>query len=268
MSSFVDSKEEVVKLELTVYGKKLLAQGQFKPHYYAFFDNGVEYDARNSESQNDIQDRILDNVLANKLTNISLENLSASLGNSSVTSSYSPAWDINLLHGTCSYVSGSSTYESKQFNLSDINYSVELKEKTNTALMYDMSNFELDDGTILDISNDYLLLDLQELNVDGGYKNFDIEIFVENELKLDKLDRLMFYDKQSNIIDGILYSEDELPLASKTIQLSKENSEFYLDILVDEEIDSELITGAIKIAQDEVKGTYTNTFTGPVEDEC
>lgn len=60
--SFFDSKQETINIELTSYGKLLLSKGKFKPVYYAFFDDDVVYDSNYieiSESQNDIQQRIM-----------------------------------------------------------------------------------------------------------------------------------------------------------------------------------------------------------------
>jgi hypothetical protein len=39
-----DSKQEVINIELTSFGKSKMATGGFKPAYYAFFDDGVIYD--------------------------------------------------------------------------------------------------------------------------------------------------------------------------------------------------------------------------------
>ena len=36
---FFDSKEEVIDLQLTQFGKSLLADGKFKPVHYAFYEN-------------------------------------------------------------------------------------------------------------------------------------------------------------------------------------------------------------------------------------
>ena len=61
---FFNSKEEVLDVQLTQYGRHLLSQGQWKPTYYAFFDDGVIYDyARagvTTEAKNDIEARIQD----------------------------------------------------------------------------------------------------------------------------------------------------------------------------------------------------------------
>ena len=63
--TFFDSKEEVMSIVLTGYGKHKLSIGEFKPEYYAFFDNGIVYDiehAGGGESQNDIDPRIVNNT--------------------------------------------------------------------------------------------------------------------------------------------------------------------------------------------------------------
>ena len=44
--SIFDKKEEVLAIELTSYGKKLLASGHFRPKYYTFHDDQVIYDVR------------------------------------------------------------------------------------------------------------------------------------------------------------------------------------------------------------------------------
>ena len=63
--TFFDSKEEVMSIVLTGYGKYKLSIGELKPEYYAFFDEGIIYDiehAGGGESQNEIEPRILNNT--------------------------------------------------------------------------------------------------------------------------------------------------------------------------------------------------------------
>ena len=58
---FMDKKEEVIDIELTPHGKKLLSMGKMRPVYYAFFDDNIMYDSEYaglSEDQNIIQQRI------------------------------------------------------------------------------------------------------------------------------------------------------------------------------------------------------------------
>jgi hypothetical protein len=58
---FLNGKEEVIDIEITSYGRRLISKGKFKPQYYSFFDDGILYDneyAGITEAQNDVQDRI------------------------------------------------------------------------------------------------------------------------------------------------------------------------------------------------------------------
>jgi len=63
--SFINKKEEVIKIELTQFGKRLLSKGNFKPEYYQFFDDDIIYDGNygpGDEHQNNIQTRIKDSI--------------------------------------------------------------------------------------------------------------------------------------------------------------------------------------------------------------
>jgi len=60
---FFDSKEEVLDIELTQYGRRLLSRGSWKPEYYAFFDDNIIYDdkhAGGSGVKNQAETRIQD----------------------------------------------------------------------------------------------------------------------------------------------------------------------------------------------------------------
>ena len=62
---FFNKKEEVIDLQLTQYGKYLLSLGEFKPVYYAFYDDGIIYDSNYlgfAENQNKTELRIQENT--------------------------------------------------------------------------------------------------------------------------------------------------------------------------------------------------------------
>jgi hypothetical protein len=42
--SFFNKKEDVLEIELTQFGKKLLSEGNLEPYYYAFYDDDIIYD--------------------------------------------------------------------------------------------------------------------------------------------------------------------------------------------------------------------------------
>ena len=62
---FFDQKQDVLDIKLTPYGRYLLSIGRLKPSYYSFFDDDIIYDAGYAsftETQNDVEDRILKNT--------------------------------------------------------------------------------------------------------------------------------------------------------------------------------------------------------------
>jgi hypothetical protein len=67
--TFFNPKEEVLDIKLTQYGRHLLSKGKMKPVYYAFFDEGVLYDAASAgitETKNSAETRIQDETTTMK----------------------------------------------------------------------------------------------------------------------------------------------------------------------------------------------------------
>jgi hypothetical protein len=284
MADIFNKKEEVISFELTKHGRKMFGNGILQPSYVSFFDDSVIYDAQNGELQNDTAQRIFDAVTFKSLT-LDDKALQYPMGRSSYSNDYAPAWNIIFLKGTQSdqivskqvwdsnlnkYVSLNSSYYLKQFQFSDITYIVEMQDQDNMFIGPDsLSTFDLENGKNIKVTDDYIILELQEANSDDDFRNFEIELYVEDINAGDRLMRqLSFYQKPSNIIDGIIYSDSELPTKYRKLTVNKDNSEYFFDILVDDEIDRELIIGAIKTLPETIKGTYMSTFTGPVKDDC
>jgi hypothetical protein len=137
---FLDKKEQVLDIQLTQHGKRLLAKGNFKPHYYAFFDDDIIYDTAwigYGEDQNESQDRILEalrteaqynfsgvetklkeqNMINSKMAQneIDKEIAIGPLNNADPFSEYVPAWDIKFLDNQID--SFSKTYKSESTDL-------------------------------------------------------------------------------------------------------------------------------------------------------
>lgn len=133
---FLDKKEQVIDIELTQHGKRLLSRGKLKPVFYAFFDDDILYDAEYGgfeENRNDAGDRIrndtpavevqyaysgietdVNRIISQKRTNLArgIEEdilvqgtpekhyaISSPLGNSSLNDAEAPAWSVNVLQG-------------------------------------------------------------------------------------------------------------------------------------------------------------------------
>jgi hypothetical protein len=277
MADFLDQKEEVLKIELTKHGRKLLGLGIFNPEYYSFFDDSIIYDTNyisTQEEQNTSQDRILDNSLTFGALNLLNENTTQEpLGTSLTDNDYAPSWTLNVLNGAISFIEESSSYYKNVFTASSITYGLELK-KTNVSNItnYNLSTYELEDGKIIDISDDYVLLELKENNMEDNYENFEIEFFSYDPLTTgisgSVETKLNFIPRKNNIIDGIIYEDSELPSKFSDIDVTKNDVSYFFDILVDDEIDQAIITKAAKKLIEEVKATYTTTFEGPAKEDC
>jgi hypothetical protein len=174
--SLFNSKEEVLNIELTSYGKFLLSRGKFKPAYYSFHDEGVIYDSEYAgfeENSNQAEVRIQDqtpqlkpnysfyspkvyldkdinqeNILKNKFALASTRNtLSYSeqerevLSNSTISNNYIPSWEIYNLSSQYSSVTASSATDLiPQF---DVNLEIQVIKTTQDKLSNDQRLQEL-----------------------------------------------------------------------------------------------------------------------------
>ena len=120
--TFFNKKEEVLDIQLTQHGKRLLSEGDFTPVYYAFFDDGVIYDSKHAgfdEEQNNTvyriknetptlktqhvwsgaETRIRKEDLSVQLKEDKIQSLSGHLGNGKIGTDKIPAWDLKLYQG-------------------------------------------------------------------------------------------------------------------------------------------------------------------------
>jgi hypothetical protein len=139
--SFFNSKEEVLDIELTRFGKLLLSRGLFKPAYYSLHDDDVLYDADYAgviENTNYAENRIQDETPVHKpfysfseakpylshdldqekfhsqKANLAIQKTSLSpniLTNSTISNTYIPSWEIYNLSSVFS--SSAPTFTTK-----------------------------------------------------------------------------------------------------------------------------------------------------------
>ena len=246
MAEILNKKEEVIKLELTKHGRKKLGLGRFKPSYYSFYDDSVLYDTsyytNTQEETNFIQDRILNESLTFSSLNLSIENKKYEIGNSSVLSDYAPSWSIKALNGKLQYLNEQSDYYTKKFNIDTLNCHIEFYDQE--------KNYEN-----IKINSEYVLIDLDELNVGEDISNFNIELLYYDDLQNKKTyKKLLFVAKKSNIIDEYIYDEDELPTIFNDIDIDENYASYFYDILVDEEIDTDYIVNAGRGVTESING--------------
>ena len=266
MVKFFNQKEEVIRLELTPYGKEKFSKGEFMPTYYAFYDNDILYDGVHggiTESQNNIVTRISTNTprfgpfvrfTGSVAPVVSLNSLDASndfvqatsasapfnrfVGDSSPWSDYMPSWHITLNDRSNVALTGVTKFRAAD-TIPVVTASLLIK--------YDLE--ELDDDITLYMLNENqnLTLDVQEINtlfkLNG---NYDIEIFKVDESnrvralqfinpESDDADNLFFQAQAGTLSNTIEGTEEEIQQAYP--KLDNTYVEYYLDVLLDAEID-------------------------------
>ena len=320
---FFNPKEEVLDIQLTQHGKRLLSIGKMEPVYYAFYDGDILYDvayASGTEKQRESKERIVDdtprlrtqynfttvekkqdqnevntdgrpNTAQGKRlffggqptggTKIPMqaaherEYFGAScLGKASLTNQYAPSWRAVMLNGEIDsqYCSGSTT--APWVNTPQLNSVVEYKTVAYSPIASigteqeqvgaeggdeafvdgRLAGFmEYDDGSKIVVEDEYILLDLEEFNVDFKNENFDIEVYEiieesEEEVivngnmskrpRVEKMQQLYFkLNPLSAIGDAAILD----PMYDEKEVEDPNCVEYYLDIKTDREIDPEIM---------------------------
>lgn len=302
---FLDPKEQVLDIELTQHGKRLLACGKMKPAFYAFFDDNIIYDSEYGgfeENRNDAGTRIREDTPTTQVQYVfsgietdikkAVEQkrfrlqqgfnegvmiqgtpekhfaISAPLGNSSLNDPEAPAWNVNILQGeisgTIEVVTGSQpNTKIPQLNMENITFKTSAEtpalndpeaspdrsfgdfgadgEGTVSDLNFASSRFE--DGSFIKIEEDFLLLELTEDNVDSLSKNFDIEVFIEEQdlnTGQNIFTPLSFDVKEPLVVNDILVDQEGLlPIENRALDPTYVDHFFH--VYVDDEISKDIL---------------------------
>jgi hypothetical protein len=304
--SYFDPKEEVLDIQLTKYGRHRLSKGEWKPKYYAFFDDNIIYDFQHAgvtESKNNAETRIQDETPSLKTQgnytgrdeylfdgvndlqeqiqlNIyeKLNTLPYQLGTSKLGSEKTPAFKLRYLEGKIDDLGYNSTgsirvsntgsvaitpYSQQLIKIPQIESDIEFKITVN-EFGSPPPLFEIDealtpgkvylDNTEVFVGPEQLLFILEEVNADFDYNNFDIEVYEITEqvgpLGEPVLIPMTFRKPIQKIKNNILLS-DRVAAAQagykngKPLPLDPTNVEYYFNINVDDEIDSNIICRSI-----------------------
>lgn len=248
---FFDEKEDVIDIQLTQRGKRLFSRGEFKPYFYSFFDNDVIYDslyAGFEENQNESQNRIRE--VPRKVTQYEFYGIESkikengenqdsnnkeyfnnlALGTSDIGSDNYPVFDIkflnNYLTGTVEYLTGAhQTIKIPQLKTLIEYKTIIERTENNSSIEEDVFN----DGTMIKVEDDMILLEISELNTPFQKENFDIEVYkIENEI-------------DNNLSGSFRNREKLIPMIFKKGKEQKDCIENFFDILVDSEIPEEIL---------------------------
>tara|TARA_Y100000034_G_scaffold132258_1_gene194791 strand:+ start:12 stop:923 length:912 start_codon:yes stop_codon:yes gene_type:complete len=272
--TFFDRKEEVLEIELTPYGRYLLSLGKMEPVYYSFFDDDIVYDSNYigySEDQNETEGRIKETPRVHgqsSFTDIELNSnfvlkhdgrrlqnyferecaLASELGIADYYSDSAPSWDIDVLKGeikgsTTTYTGSGPNYNILQLNMKDPTYEKivgTIQEGREPAPMHDgereISLFSKD---YIEIREDFILLEINEINSTFRKENFDIELF-------EITDR----QEGSTLVEGL----EPLKFTGRRSKQKRQYAGYFLNLDVDEEIDEKMLCKYKGV--DTTKGLY------------
>lgn len=283
--TFINRKEQVISFDLTQYGKRLLAKGEFSPVYYAFYDDDIIYDSQYggfTEPQNSSSVRILNTIRPDLQTNFegvetNIKNLiklfretheepfqnakekqyvlGAELGNMALDATTIPAWGIDVLKGEISGVvhyklsSSFSCQRIPQITLMPVSYKTEIKfgvppnteenifeNLVETGLTTD----KFEDGSYLNILDDFIVMQVNEDNVIDLKDNFSLEVFekdIDSKTGEEVLLPLSFRKRKTNIENDILLDDDNIIAP----ELDSSYVEYFFEVLTDKEIEPDIL---------------------------
>jgi hypothetical protein len=275
--SFFNSKEEVINIELTSYGKFLLSKGLLKPVYYSFHDEDILYDSNYagfSEPASVAEVRIqeqtpylkplysfkspkpsLERALDQENYLESLQNLSDynvdyfdnSIGNSTISNLYLPAWNIKSL--SINFNSIQKTFGDNlripQFNCaltSSIYITTQNKFEKDAELQaaIDIENTIFINNDVFLTEYEELVLKIEEENVDADIDKFDIEVYkVETDSDNVESYVLMKFVKEIKYVDNNNLLRT-ITNSSVNYNLDKNYIEKYLEFNFDKNINTDV----------------------------
>lgn len=267
--TFFNKKEDVLKIELTPYGRSLLSNGKLMPKFYAFFDDDILYDIQHgsdTENQIEIKERILNETPRLKpqrdlvspetqifafereegssrpFSKISMNFLTEPLGTSDGVFEEAPSWNLTFIHGEINETS--STIHTDNSHLKRIpqiettlEYTLEVRNQNNdspvrgqeTSISTPLTN-AMPDGTYIGIVDEQILCKILEEKGFIQKDGLEMEVFLYEENE-ETPKKLKFAPREKTIVDGMLV-EDLIA----DIELSPEYVEYWLNIEVDSEI--------------------------------
>jgi hypothetical protein len=259
--SILDPKEEVLKFELTRLGKERFANGNFKPVAYSFGDSGVVYDlatASGSEGQKDSGNRIYNEtptVAGNWINHQSAENSFSKedarnkerayvqrLGSMNSRANLAPKWRMNFLKGKMDAVTridpnwleatGTIRYEIEESRTPTI------AEDDFSYIVADQDKFvDLGDGFFAAIKDDYIIIELEEENVEFTRDNFTVrvrDVDAQKYLHFSREEDKIVPDDHSVENSVFLFLDKEIPEEIMCQHLSADKKkDFFKDTLFD-----------------------------------
>ena len=268
---FFDKKEDVLDVQLTEYGKNLLANGNLNPTYYAFFDDDIMYDVSGSgysEIQNQAEPRIQEDTPKLKIirtrtsaetrVNEFLNNLETAIG----STNSDPANNVAVFKQqrpfaekgkVDAYPLGRSSLNS-QYNPA---WQIEILSQPTIQSVQRYLNEDdyIDNTPQINIDIDYQILFEQggmTAEAISGYLG-DTNVYLtmkENYLMMEILEDNTDFEKEnfeievylSQSVQGYVQKSYMIDDPTQFVEPTTNNVEYYMNLLVDNEIPPEIIS--------------------------
>lgn len=285
--TFFDKKQDVLKIELTPYGRSLLSNGKLMPKYYAFFDDDIVYDISTiggTEEQDAIKNRILnetprlrpqrdlsspENLITNfersqsssrPFSQVQLNYLTEPIGTSDGTQRNASSWHLTTILGEIDDTestydtSGSYLRQIPQVNMT-LEYTMQVRNVRDDSPIRGQATSPavpvsrvFEDGTYLEILDDQIIARIIEENGFKFKEGLEIEAYIFEEDN-ETLKPLKMLPITKSIVDGILVDPDE----EDAVEIDETYLDYYLTIFYDENIsDIDLCKGISKLQKEDI----------------
>jgi hypothetical protein len=275
--TFFNKKEDVIKIELTPHGRKMLSQGKLKPSYYTFLDDDILYDISKgggSENNSQTKDRILSETPYMKpQTNYKGVDTSKSdedskveqvryllqrIGGNNPAEKRASGWNVTCLLNEITSSSNvlSSSAEQTQ-PIPQLEFNLEYTMSAGDASKLEISNGGLifnrdlptlikDDGSFVNIEEEQILLNIFERNGFFHKDSYEIEVYLyeQDEINIDR--KLKFFEQEEQLKNNMLIEDEDFGAADVEEELTTDFVEYYLDISLDKEIPEEDICKGLR----------------------
>lgn len=290
--TFFDKKQDVLKIELTPYGRSLLSNGKLMPKYYAFFDDDIVYDISaigGTETQDQIKTRILtdtprlrpqrdvtspENLISNfeqdensshPFSQVQLNYLTEPLGTSDGTERNASSWHLTTILGEIDSaestydVSGSYLRQIPQVNMT-LEYKMEIRNVSDDSPVRGQASSPtlpvsqvFEDGTYLEVSEEQIIARIIEDNGFTFKEGLEIEAFIYEFENVDNKNETLIPLKMTPQTKSIINDMLVDEEDETFIEIDKTYLEYWLSIFYDEDIsDVDLCKGVAKLKKEDI----------------
>jgi|7_EtaG_2_1085326.scaffolds.fasta_scaffold00145_5 hypothetical protein len=269
--TFFNKKEDVIYIELTPHGRKLLSEGKLMPYGYSFFDDDILYNAEKAGSTEDnsiTKTRILvdtpslkpqtsyrgvESEINNSLT-IEKNNLLLSpIGSNKPSSKGVNSWEVSMIRGEISASSGCMTSSSPIIHVPQIECEINYKLSVGNTERDGYSESEdiifsdiYSDNSYLIVKESQIMIHLSEKHGFSYTDSLNMEVYLYSQDEND-LQKMKFISEPDRIENDLYVGPRPIPALGSQHPDLVEN---YIDIFVDNQIEDYEICRGSKVIID------------------